>query len=83
MLDAQLFEELRPLFTLDPLLLRTLIYLAPQQDLPVMLEMIPPYLAVTWLAHMTKDMRGFNMNEVCCPIVCLYSSETGNCMYSG
>ena len=65
--DAWLFEEFRPLFTLDPLLLRTLIYLAPQQDLPAMLKLIPPYLAVTWLAHnMTWDPRGFSPKEVGC-----------------
>ena len=44
------FEELQPLFTADPLLLRTLMYLVPQDDIPAVLNQISPYLATSWLA---------------------------------
>ena len=72
--DAELFEKFRPLFTLDPLLLQTLIYLTPQQDLLVVLELIPPYLAVTWLARMAWIKRTVDLNEVDCPILYLHVS---------
>ena len=70
--NAELFEKFRPLFALDPLLLRTLIYLTPQQDLPAILKLIPPYLAVTWLASMARIKRTFDLNEVGCPILSVH-----------
>ena len=59
-----LFDDLKPLATLDPLFLSAFVFVCPKPELPLLFLKIPSCFSIAWLARLVKDLGWFKKSEV-------------------
>ncbi len=59
-----IYDELKPLTVLDPLLLYGLMYICPKKELPGLFAKVHPFFSMALLSKLVRDNRRTNLEEV-------------------
>ena len=59
-----LYMDLKPLFSADPMLLHVFIAMCPEEDYLSLFKKIPTYLSLTWVSLLTKSVGFINWGDV-------------------
>ena len=59
-----IYENLKPLTILDPLLLYGFMYICPKKELPGLFAKVHPFFSMSLLSKILKDKRDINLKEV-------------------
>ncbi len=59
-----IYDELKPLTILDPLLLYGFMYICPKKELPGLFAKVHPFFSMALLSKLLKDSRVINLPEV-------------------
>ena len=65
-----IYDELKPLTILDPLLLCGFIYICPKKELPGLFSKVHPFFSMSFLSKLVKDRKNANLEEVNHPLFC-------------
>ena len=59
-----IYDELKPLTVLDPLLLYGFMYICPKKELPGLFAKVHPFFSMALMSKLVKDNRRINLEEV-------------------
>ncbi len=59
-----IYDDLKPLTILDPLLLYGFMYICPKKELPGLFAKVHPYFSMALLSKLVRDNRRTNLEEV-------------------